>query len=58
MNDTISDLMGIAEKSMNRSNSFGKLPQVNLTSDMKIKYHGIRSDQDLEKKSSQGTIGQ
>jgi Cache domain len=51
LNDTISNLMGIAEKSMNRSNSFGGLPQVNLTSDIKIKYHGIRSDQDLEKRN-------
>jgi hypothetical protein len=51
LNDTISNLMGIAEKSMNRSNSFGRLPQVNLTSDIKIKYHGIRSDQDLEKRN-------
>jgi hypothetical protein len=51
LNDTISNLMDIAEASMNRSNSFGNLPQVNLTSDMKIKYHGIRSDQDLEKRN-------
>ena len=51
LNDTISNLMDIAEASMNRSNSFGKLPQVNLTSDMKIKYHGIRSDQELEKRN-------
>jgi cache domain-containing protein len=51
LNYTISNLMGIAEASMNRSNSFGNLPQVNLTSDMKIKYHGIRSDQDLEKRN-------
>ena len=51
LNYTISNLMGIADKSMNRSNSFGKLPQVNLTSDMKTKYHGIRSDQDLEKRN-------
>jgi Cache domain len=51
LKDTISNLMGIAEKSMNRSNSFGRLPQVNLTSDFKIKYHGIRSDQDLEKRN-------
>jgi Cache domain len=51
LNDTISNLMGIAESSMNRSNSFGKVPQVNLTSDMKTKYHGVRSDQDLEKRS-------
>jgi len=51
LNDTISNLMGIAEKSMNRSNSFGRLPQVNLTSDFKIKYHGIRGDQDLEKRN-------
>ena len=50
LNNTISNLMGIAEASMNKSNSFGKLPQVNLTSDMKIKFHGIRSDQDLEKR--------
>ena len=45
LNDTVSNLMGIAEASMNRSNSFGNLPQVNLTSDMKIKYHGVPSDQ-------------
>lgn len=49
LNDTISNLMDIAEASMNGSNSFGKLRQVNLTSDMKIKYHGVRSDQELEK---------
>jgi Cache domain len=51
LNDTISNLMDIAKVSMNRSNSFGKLPQVNLTSDMKIKYHGVRSDQELEKRN-------
>jgi Cache domain len=50
LNNTIANLMGIAEASMNRSNSFGKLPQVNLTSDMKIKFHGIPSDQELEKR--------
>lgn len=50
LNDTISNLMDIADASMNRSNSFGKMPQVNLTSDMKIKFHGIPSDQDLEKR--------
>ncbi len=43
--------MAIAEASMNRSNSFGNLPLVNITSDMKIKYHGIPSDQDLEKRN-------
>jgi hypothetical protein len=36
---------------MNRSSSFGNLPQVNLTSEMKLKYHGIPSDQDLEKRN-------
>ena len=50
LNNTMSNLMGIAEASMNRSNSFGKLPQVNLTSDMKIKFHGVPSDQELEKR--------
>ena len=42
--------MTIAEASMNKSNSFGKLPQVNLTSEMKIKYHGIPSDQGIQKR--------
>jgi hypothetical protein len=50
LNDTISNLTDIAEASMNASNSFGKLPQVNLTNDMKIKYHRVRSDQELEKR--------
>jgi Cache domain len=50
LHNIISNLMGIAEASMNRSNSFGKLPQVNLTSDMKIKFHGVPSDQELEKR--------
>jgi hypothetical protein len=50
LNNTISNLMGIAETSMNRSNSFGKMPQANLTTDMKIKFHGVRSDQELEKR--------
>jgi hypothetical protein len=43
--------MGLAEASMNRSSSFGNLPQVNLTSEMKLKYHGIPSNQDLEKRN-------
>ena len=51
LNKAISNLMTIAEASMNKSNSFGKLPQVNLTSEMKIKYHGIPSDQDPEKRN-------
>jgi len=51
LNDTVSNLMGLAEASMNRSSSFGNLPQVNLTSEMKLKYHGIPSDQDLEKRN-------
>ena len=50
LNKTVSNLMTIAEASMNGSNSFGKLPQVNVTSEMKIKYHGIPSNQDLEKR--------
>jgi hypothetical protein len=51
LNDTVSILMDIAEASMNRSSSFGNLPQVNLTSEMKLRYHGIPSDQDLEKRN-------
>ena len=51
LNNTISNLMSISEASMNKSNSFGKLPQVNLTSETKIKYHGIHSDQDPEKRN-------
>lgn len=51
LNDTVSNLMDIAGASMNRSNSFGNLPQVNLTSEMRIKYHGIPSEQDLEKRN-------
>ena len=43
--------MSLAEASMIRSSSFGNLPQVNLTSEMKLKYHGIPSDQDLEKRN-------
>ncbi len=50
LSNTVSNLMAIAEASMNGSNSFGKLPQVNVTSEMKIKYHGIPSNQDLEKR--------
>ncbi len=51
LNNTISDLMAIADASMNGSNSFGNLPLVNVTSEMKMKYHGIPSDQDLEKRN-------
>jgi len=51
LNNTISDLMDIAEASMNGSNSFGNLPMVNITSEMKMKYHGIPSDLDLEKRN-------
>jgi hypothetical protein len=51
LNNTVSNLMTIAEASMNGSNSFGKLPQANVTSEMKMKYHGIPSDQDLEKRT-------
>jgi hypothetical protein len=51
LNNTISDLMAIADASMNGSNSFGNLPLVNVTSEMKMKYHGISSDQDLEKRN-------
>ena len=50
LNNTVSNLMTIAETSLNGSNSFGKLPQVKVTSEMKIKYHGIPSDQDPEKR--------
>ena len=51
LNNTISDLMDIAEASMNGSNSFGNLPLVNVTSELKMKYHGIPSDLDLEKRN-------
>ena len=51
LNNTISDLMAVADASMNGSNSFGNLPLVNVTSEMKLKYHGIPSDQDLEKRN-------
>ena len=51
LNNTISDLMDIAEASMNGSNSFGNLPLVNVTSEMKMKYHGIPIYLDLEKRN-------
>jgi hypothetical protein len=56
LNDTVSNLMGIAESSMNRPSSFRNLPQVNLTSEMKLKYHGIPSDQDLEKNEAKDLL--
>jgi hypothetical protein len=43
--------MDIAEASMNGSNSFGNLPLVNVTSEMKMKYHGIPIYLDLEKRN-------
>jgi cache domain-containing protein len=51
LNNTISDLMAIANASSNGSNSFGNLPLVNVTNEMKLKYHGLPSDQDLEKRN-------
>ena len=51
LNNTISDLMAVADTSMNGSNSFGNLPLVNVTGEMKMKYHGIPSNQDLEKRN-------
>ncbi len=51
LNNTISDLMAIVDPSMNGSNSFGNLPLLNVTSEMKMKYHGIPSEQDLEKRN-------
>ena len=51
LNNTISDLMAVADASMNGSNSFGNLPLVNVTGEMKLKFHGIPSDQDLEKRN-------
>ena len=51
LNNTISNLMVIADASMNGSNSFGNIPLINVTSEMKTKYHGIPSDQDLEKRN-------
>lgn len=52
MNNTISSLMTIAENPLNGSTSFENFPLVNLTNEMKSKYHGIPSDQDLEKRSA------
>ena len=43
--------MDIADASMNSSNSFGNLPLVNVTSEMKMKYHGIPLEEDLEKRN-------
>lgn len=43
--------MAITDALMSGSNSFGNLPLVNVTSEMKTKYHGIPSDQDLEKRN-------
>jgi len=43
--------MAVADASMDGSNSFGNLPLVNVTSEMKLKYHGIPSNQDLEKRN-------
>lgn len=43
--------MGIVDASMNGSSSFGNLPLVNVTTEMKMKYHGIPSDQDMEKRN-------
>ena len=51
LNNAITNLMTIAETSMNRSNSFGPLSQVNVTDEMKLKYHGIPSDQDKGKRN-------
>ncbi|HKU83832.1 MAG TPA: cache domain-containing protein [Candidatus Nitrosocosmicus sp.] len=51
LNNTISDLMAIADASSNGSNSFGNLPLVNVTNEMKLEYHGLPSDQDLEKRN-------
>ena len=51
LNNTISDLMAVADVSMNGSNPFRNLPLVNVTSEMKMKYHGIPSDQDIEKRN-------
>jgi hypothetical protein len=34
LSNTVSDLITIADASMNGSNSFGKLPQVNVTIEM------------------------
>jgi len=51
LNNTISNLMSISEASMNRSNTFGNLPLSNITNEMKVTYHGIPSDQDIEKRN-------
>lgn len=51
LNNTISGLMTLAENPLNGSISFENFPLVNLTNEMKISYHGIPSDQDIEKRN-------
>jgi hypothetical protein len=51
LNNTIVDLMTLAENPLNGSISFENFPLVNLTNEMKIKNHGIPSDQDIEKRN-------
>lgn len=51
LNNTISGLMTLAENPLNGSISSENFPLVNLTNEMKISYHGIPSDQDIEKRN-------
>lgn len=51
LNKTISGLMTLAENPLNGSISSENFPLVNLTNEMKISYHGIPSDQDVEKRN-------
>jgi hypothetical protein len=51
LNKTISGLMTLAENPLNGSISSENFPLVNLTNEMKISYHGIPSDQDIEKRN-------
>ena len=51
LNNSISDLMTLAENPLNGSISLEDFPLVNLTNEMKISYHGIPSDQDIEKRN-------
>jgi hypothetical protein len=51
LNNTISGLITLAENPLNGSISFENFPLVNLTNEMKITYHGVPSDQDIEKRN-------
>jgi hypothetical protein len=50
LNNTIASLMAIAENPLNGFISFDNFPLVDLTNEMKMRYHGIPSDQEIEKR--------